>query len=200
MDANGAWRLTFNGGITHSSLGMIGNGTNAYASTNYNPATIGPPTWDTSNGHIAAYLTATDVSNGTGEVIGVRRTTSPISRLTLNPRNASNNAEFYHENDTASTDISVPSMLGFQGITRTSTTNVATVITSGSQASATLASVNIPTGAVSLLARNTAGAFSNYLDATLGFASLGRYAMSGAQLEKLRDVVQYYQTELSRQV
>lgn len=36
-DSNAAFRLTFNGGITHSSTGVLPNGTNGFASTYYTP-------------------------------------------------------------------------------------------------------------------------------------------------------------------
>jgi hypothetical protein len=39
LDTNGANRLTFFGGWTHSSTGMKGNGVNAYAETYYQPVT-----------------------------------------------------------------------------------------------------------------------------------------------------------------
>jgi hypothetical protein len=39
-DLNAAYRLTFNGGWTHNSNGITGNGTNAYAESYYFPITI----------------------------------------------------------------------------------------------------------------------------------------------------------------
>ena len=40
LDTNGAYRLTFNGGWTHSSSGATPNGTNAYAQTYFAPSTL----------------------------------------------------------------------------------------------------------------------------------------------------------------
>ena len=37
LDTDGAFRLVFSGGWTHSSNGALTNGTNAFAETNYNP-------------------------------------------------------------------------------------------------------------------------------------------------------------------
>lgn len=205
VDSNNAFRLTFSGGITHDSNGMRGNGTNAYANTQFNPASVGSTQWDLNNGHFSTYLTATDVSASTGEVLGLRRTISNTSRLSLNPRSNSNLAEFCNQNTTASVDISVGSMLGFQGNTRTDASTIYTVITNGSATSAAHSSQNVPSGAtVLLLARHdfdgTNTTVSNYLDATLGFATIGHDAMSGAQLETLRDIVQAFQTTLGRAV
>lgn len=39
QDTNAAFRLSFNGGITHSSNGVLGNGTNGYANTFISPLT-----------------------------------------------------------------------------------------------------------------------------------------------------------------
>lgn len=42
QDTDGAYRLTFSGGWTHSSTGMLPNGTNAYAATHFNmPVNLG---------------------------------------------------------------------------------------------------------------------------------------------------------------
>jgi hypothetical protein len=41
IDTNGAFRLQFNGGWTHSSTGALPNGTNAYANTYLTPSTSG---------------------------------------------------------------------------------------------------------------------------------------------------------------
>ena len=42
VDSNAANRLVFAGGVTHSSNGILGNGTNAYADTFLNPLTVFP--------------------------------------------------------------------------------------------------------------------------------------------------------------
>jgi hypothetical protein len=43
LDTDAAFRAIFNGGITHSSTGMLPNGTTGYVDTNYNPYTIYGP-------------------------------------------------------------------------------------------------------------------------------------------------------------
>jgi hypothetical protein len=52
-DLNAAFRLTFYGGITHSSNGMLPNGTNGYADTNLIPQT---QIADPSSTHFSAYF------------------------------------------------------------------------------------------------------------------------------------------------
>jgi hypothetical protein len=43
LDTDAAYRLTFNGGITHASTGVKGNGTNSYYQTFLNPSTVFSP-------------------------------------------------------------------------------------------------------------------------------------------------------------
>ncbi len=68
QDSNAAFRLTFAGGITHSSTGITGNGTNGYANTQFNPSVSST----LNNTHISFYsrtnndTTAIDVGNSNG--------------------------------------------------------------------------------------------------------------------------------------
>lgn len=50
LDTNGAYRLVFNGGITHNSDGITGNGSNAYANTFLTDVSL-----DINNKHISIY-------------------------------------------------------------------------------------------------------------------------------------------------
>jgi hypothetical protein len=67
-DTDAAFRLTFAGGITHSSTGITGNGTNGYANTQFNPSVSST----LNNTHISFYsrtnndTTAIDVGNSNG--------------------------------------------------------------------------------------------------------------------------------------
>lgn len=65
-DVDAAFRLTFSGGWTHSSTGIMGNGTNAYADTYFNPSS------QTTN-HITNYIRTSTVNTNQIE-IGVWRT------------------------------------------------------------------------------------------------------------------------------
>jgi hypothetical protein len=68
QDTDAAFRLTFAGGITHSSTGITGNGTNGYANTQFNPSVSST----LNNTHISFYsrtnndTTAIDVGNSNG--------------------------------------------------------------------------------------------------------------------------------------
>jgi len=70
-DADSAYRLTFSGGFTHSSGGVQGNGTNAYANTYMNASGRFP---NAAALHASVYSTTTTVPAGTqlefGSTIG----------------------------------------------------------------------------------------------------------------------------------
>jgi len=59
-DLDAAFRLVFNGGITHSSTGMLPNGSNGYADTKLIPSTA---IADPSSTHFSAYFRTTSNTN-----------------------------------------------------------------------------------------------------------------------------------------
>ncbi len=75
LDTNAAYRLVFNGGVTHDSNGITGNGTNAYANTFLTDVSL-----DINNKHISMYqrniLLAPGASMGAGS--------TAVSRFYLN--------------------------------------------------------------------------------------------------------------------
>lgn len=60
LDTDGAFRLTFTGGVTHSSTGITFNGTTGYADTKFVPSTSG---FTTTNGSFGIYI-RTNVAGG----------------------------------------------------------------------------------------------------------------------------------------
>jgi hypothetical protein len=75
LDTNAAYRLVFNGGVTHDSNGITGNGTNAYANTFLTDVSL-----DINNKHISMYqrniLLTAGASMGAGS--------TAVSRFYLN--------------------------------------------------------------------------------------------------------------------
>lgn len=59
LDTNGAYRITWNGGITHNSNGITGNGVNADGITYVNPSLIGA----TNNQTLGFYCRTNNVGN-----------------------------------------------------------------------------------------------------------------------------------------
>ena len=75
LDTDAAYRLTFNGGITHSSTGVKGNETNGYFDTFINAATVFSPT---SGGSQFVYVRN---NIATGHDLGVFAFTPSVSRM-----------------------------------------------------------------------------------------------------------------------
>lgn len=68
-DLDAAYRLTFNGGWTHSSTGALPNGTNAYANTNLIPNTIGYNIpWGDSIGAYIGIYSRTNATTGVDQI------------------------------------------------------------------------------------------------------------------------------------
>ena len=70
-DLDAAFRLTFNGGWTHSSTGALPNGTTAYANTSFNPVTISQ---SLSSTHLSVYTTSANTSGTSRGYIGSMQT------------------------------------------------------------------------------------------------------------------------------
>ena len=74
LDTDAAFRLVFNGGVTHDSTGITGNGVNAYANTFLNDTAL-----SIDNKHIAIYQ-RNILSNLSGAQVGL----TPANRFFLN--------------------------------------------------------------------------------------------------------------------
>jgi hypothetical protein len=61
LDTDAAFRLTFHGGITHSSTGMVGNATNGYADTKF---ITGTNFTSSTSKHLSFYLRTNNVVSG----------------------------------------------------------------------------------------------------------------------------------------
>ena len=72
VDSDAAYRLTFPNGMTHTELGMQGNGTNQYATTNFLP-----PNSFYTNSHLSIYSTSNQQLNDSRD-IGVNGTNFSI--------------------------------------------------------------------------------------------------------------------------
>jgi hypothetical protein len=182
LDTNNAYRLVFNGGVTHNSNGITGNGSNAYASTFLQDASL-----NINNKHISIYQRnvlpgESNVSMGTNSVTnrfflssgGANYSTFGMSQAPMtinNPQTGmftmskiiSGEFKFYQNSLTP--------------ITRTGTNE---------------SSINN----YSLLA-DTSGGFPSI--ANLSFASIGE-GFSVTEVTNLYTSVQAFQTALGRQV
>lgn len=188
-DLDAAFRLTFNGGVTHSNLGAVSNGTNGFANTFYNTSIFGIQ----DNHHLSYYsrtninTTQVEIGNQTGtsqNLLEIR--TSNITYFVINM--TSNYAIFTDTNS-----------IGFYIGSRT-----ASNLTNGWKnkikvATSTAASVTRPTNNIYLFAYNSSGNAALFTTKQCAFASIGK-GLNDKEAIIFSNIVQGYQTLLNRAV
>jgi hypothetical protein len=190
-DTDAAFRLTFYGGVTHSSNGVVGNGTDGY----YDTYVDGSTNLSQDDVSMNVYI-RNNVSDG-GYDMGYQRA-FPSVGLNIVTRNISN-LMIYKVNaaGTVSTTGNTDSR-GFFGISRTSSTTQVvsknTTQISNSVFSTTPAPYKIYGLCYNLL--NEADSFTTRQQA---YSSIGQ-GLSDSELDTYYDIVQSFQTTLGRQV
>ena len=191
-DLDVAYRLTFNGGWTHSSTGALPNGTTAFANTYFNPSVNG-----VLNSHHLSYYPRTNrntssVDMGVGShpnynimEINVPTTTTRAiinqSSLTTNFTDT-NSLGLYVGNRTASNSVSIWK----NGVSRISDSATSTSLLNGS----------ILIGAMNDIALTATLYFSNKETC---FATIGA-GLTNTEVANFYTAVQAYQTTLSRNI
>jgi hypothetical protein len=191
-DLDAAFRLVFAGGVTHSSNGFTGNGTNGWANTFVNPNTLFPGGFSS-----MGIYNRVSITNPGGVYLGTQVTSNfiRISIVGSTIRHQNRGSGF-----STQTSHVVLNELGFSANSRTSNTLLTSIDNTGAfqtaVGSTTIAysSLNIP-----LLANNSSGAYAGYSNAQLSFAYIS-HALSSAELTTLKSINQTYQTTLGRQV
>jgi hypothetical protein len=190
-DTDAAFRLVFSGGITHSSTGIVGNGTNGYYDTFINASTT------LSQNNVSAHVY---IRNNVAEEkvdIGYLRTGGGVLGLQINTRSSTDKIA-YRTNNSGLVEIANSDSRGFIGTSRlTSTTQVIsknTTQTSATQSSGTPSSYKI--FGLCFNINNAAGFFSTREQA---YSSLGT-GLTDAELDTYYTTVQAFQTTLGRQV
>ena len=188
-DLNAAFRLTFATGVTHSSNGMVSNGSTGYANSNFNPNTNGA----TLNSHHVSFYSRTN-TNGTevefgsqsaGFVTLLEIRTSGTTYVAVNSLQTyttfadTDSRGLYIANRTASNVINI-----FRNSTKkvTGSTN----------------SVSLPGANYFILAWNNLSP-QYYSTKQCAFASIGD-GLTNTDAANFYTAVQAYQTSLSRQV
>lgn len=189
----GTYNLTFATGMTHSSTGMVSNGTTGYANTQFNPSTQST----LNNTHLSFY-SRTNVenssidagnSNGSGtqwllatRFTGVGAISDQYNSTTGRITNANTNSQgFYIQSRTASNVHKL-----FKNNSQLGTTNTG--------ASGSLLNLNL-----TLLCSNQNGTPISYSTRECAFASIGD-GLTDAEAANFYTAVQTMQTTLSRQV
>jgi hypothetical protein len=185
LDTDAAFRLTYGGGISTNSNGLIFNGTNAAADTYWIPDNN---LTDTS-GHISIYV---KTRSGNGVWAGGNPAT-PTTRFYIgyfgatNTNSVNSGAEFAYPGTSPE---------GFTVITRTGTTNVQLfndgVFNNFTQASSSKTNVNCYLGC-----RNNGGTAANHGNFTTNWVSFGQ-GLNQTESVALTNIITTFQTTLGR--
>jgi hypothetical protein len=195
QDTNAAYRLTFNGGWTHSSTGALPNGTNGYADTFFN-------------------LSTGFTSANKGSVGGYWRTALPNTGyfFAVNAPVGGNNSRFWIRNagvlnkdhyaggitvlrDTTATDYS-----GFSAMCRRSTTDMFAIKRDGTYITlATSVTIGFSNSTLPFAAQNQSGVYGSFSNAEIALGYISD-DITQAEMTSLRTAVVTFQTTISRQI
>jgi hypothetical protein len=187
-DLDAAFRLTFATGLTHSSTGMVSNGSSGYANTNFTPSTSG-----TLNSHHVSFYSRTN-SNGTEVEMGVQSSGTTLLEI----RTAGTTYAAINSGGTYSTFADTDSR-GLYIANRTASNVINVFRNSTKKVTGSTASSNLPNLKMNLLAWNNGGSAQYYSLKECAFASIGD-GLSDAEAANFYTAVQAYQTALSRNV
>jgi hypothetical protein len=187
LDTDAAFRLVFNGGVTHNSNGVKGNGTNGYANTFLNEQSI----LSLNSKNISLYV-RNNVTTSNVTQMGVF--ISAASRFILNFANSLNYSSLGGGQVVHSLNYPVK---GFVCMSRTNSSNFKYYQNNDAPVTKTSSSAT-NNGNFFILALNN-GSPSQYCPDNLAFASIGD-GLTDAEAGNFYTAVQAYQTTLSRQV
>jgi hypothetical protein len=182
-DLDSAYRLTFNGGWTHTSGGAKGDGSSAFGNSYLNTSTLG-----IDNIHVSYSIRNPNTNNG--RLWGVSNAVDAVTRLTNNS---------YIVNDLTLDLYTNIKLSNFTILTRTASNSKKIYIDGSVSASATTASVATATVPIYLNAENLFSLPNNYSNAECSFASIGD-GLSDADAANLNTLVQNFNTTLNRQI
>jgi hypothetical protein len=191
-DLDAAFRIEFAGGVTHSAAGIIGNGTNGYGDTKVIPSV------DLNLDDVLAhyYTPSTGFEN----------------KITFGCNNAPTASRFFHygaynaglltESYVNSGSPSSPSVArsGHHIIQRTSSININSYRNGVLNVNTLSVSNSRSSVSVFVLARNNNGVGADFNSMTMSFFGLRTSSLSGANALLMYQIIQQFQTDLSRNV
>jgi hypothetical protein len=191
-NTDAAFRLTYSGGITHSSTGMLPNGTNGYANTYFAPSTH----LNVNSTHLSIYIGTNNVQTTADPVIMgafvlVEQSIVIVSAANYATRNLFNTIS-----------ASQATRAGYIITTKTSST-VTDLYKNGTlgatgNSGGTLPTSRVYIGNISIDALNTP--YNNGWDNNeVRFATIGN-SLNSTDATNLNNIVQTFQTTLGRQV
>ncbi len=190
LDTNAAFRIVWNGGVTHSSLGIIGNGTNGYGNTNIQHSTQ----ISRNNAHLSVW-SRTDIQTAIPDM-GIDDSLNNIGFL-ITTRNTSNLASYKINDNTASTASNTNST-GFYINSRTASNskklykNGSAISTLTTASLAATSPANIP-----VLGRTNYNGMNGYVAKNHSFTSVGT-GLTDTEAANFYTAVLAFQTALGR--
>ena len=189
-DLDAAFRLTYAVGVTHSSTGMVGNGSSGYADTYFTPSTSGMLL---NSAHLGFY-SRTDSNVYQVEMGNWDGTASTLLLIrqagsgTVRMNNGAFNINFTNTN-----------AQGFYLSNRTASNVIKAFKNGVSQVTSTQVSNSLPARKITLLAFFDNNIIQYYSTKQCAFASIGD-GLTDAEAANFYTAVQAYQTTLGRQV
>jgi hypothetical protein len=189
-DTNAAFRLNFVGGITHSSSGILPNGTNGYANTFYIPSS----NLTVNSTHLSVYIGTNNTQTTSDPVImGIFNSITQAMLI-------ASKGIFGSRNLGEEISVSQSTRAGYLISTKTSAT-LTTLYKNGSSVASGNSGGTLPIN--NILIGNTAIGGSPYNvgwdNNQIRFATIG-LGLTASDAGKLNTIVQKFQTTLGRQV
>lgn len=192
VDSNGAFRLVFAGGLTHSSNGILGGGVNGWANTFLIPST----SLTLNNNHVSCNIYTDSISASTQSHISANQSATAINQLSSL---GTTSEVSYNGSATASISKTVTSTThkGFWCGSRLSTTSHNLIDPTGTiTANTTTVTSTLPTLTVGLLCRRAAST-DQYSSFGYSFFSIGD-GLTTTELTAFKTAVNNFQTTLGR--
>ncbi len=191
LDTDGAFRMTFHGGVTHSSNGITFV-TNGYADTKWLPSANSTTSNVSGGAYSRTNLTADYALFGSLDLT--------FSGVCVFPKASAGNTFFSANNNLSEGNANfVTDTRGLFHVNKDSLTVTRLFRNGTSIRTATVGSITPPAFAVYLGARNYAGTTQSYFNGNLAFAFLGD-TLTLTEAGNFYTAVQAFQTTLGRQV
>lgn len=190
LDTDGAFRLVFNGGWTHSANGALPNGTNAYADTKLIPSSV----LSLNSTHLSYYSRTTGAIGypyGANDVGNTNRTLWEMAGGT--------NYIAIYTAPSLYFDYSSATSLSMLTANRTASNLSNAWAANIKKATSTNASLALTTKAIFIGANNGNGTAGIFCNAQCAFASIGA-GLTDTEVPNFYTAVQAFQTTLGRQV
>ncbi len=189
QNADAAYRIAWGGTVTHSALGITGNGTTGYGNTFLTPSAAGG---GQNNSHMSLWCNSIPTARA-GTDMGAT-TNQAVSALAINVRNPSNVFNTAHNTSTFTGPANTTT--GWFNITRTTSTEYRRY-KDLTESTTVTASATVSTTPIAICAWNNNGTFANFQDRRYCWASIG-FGLTKAEQDNLYNIVLRFQQTLNR--